>query len=296
MYGVKEFEETSVNRREFLFWFVRKSLNTFTVTQLGVGSPIGELVEYEGEDIQYEFNPIDSSVSVTERVLFEDFEQFKNRPEYLVGGQFDADAMPIEEMINYYEKLLTGVAMIRNSERVFDDESKFINNFQRCLNWLKGTDFYTAPASTIYHEAYQGGLLHHSLKVLSEIYDLSILPKFQSVRFDSMTLVALTHDWCKIGQYIVDYKNAKNADGVWEKVPFYKRNNEPATPLGHGVTSMYLVQKMFLLSLDEACAIRHHMGVWNCNEAEYNDLQEANHRFPIVHMLQFADQLSCTKY
>ena len=33
------------------------------------------------------------------------------------------------------------------------------------ITFLEKTDFYTAPASTKYHGAYEGGLLEHSMKV-----------------------------------------------------------------------------------------------------------------------------------
>ena len=33
------------------------------------------------------------------------------------------------------------------------------------LKWLLSSDFFTAPASTKFHSAYEGGLAEHSLKV-----------------------------------------------------------------------------------------------------------------------------------
>ena len=35
----------------------------------------------------------------------------------------------------------------------------------RLLEWLIGSDFFTAPASTRFHAAYEGGLVEHSLNV-----------------------------------------------------------------------------------------------------------------------------------
>ena len=32
---------------------------------------------------------------------------------------------------------------------------------EKLLAWLEGTDFFTAPASTRFHAAYEGGLLDH---------------------------------------------------------------------------------------------------------------------------------------
>ena len=35
----------------------------------------------------------------------------------------------------------------------------------KLLEWLCSSDFFTAPASTKYHCAFEGGLVHHSLNV-----------------------------------------------------------------------------------------------------------------------------------
>lgn len=38
------------------------------------------------------------------------------------------------------------------------------------IQWLESTDFFTAPASTKYHGAYEGGLCEHSLNVFHFYY------------------------------------------------------------------------------------------------------------------------------
>ena len=38
---------------------------------------------------------------------------------------------------------------------------------------------------------------------------------------ESIIIIGLLHDICKTNFYKVDYRNAKNALGVWEKVPYY---------------------------------------------------------------------------
>lgn len=46
------------------------------------------------------------------------------------------------------------------------------------MAWLETTDFYTAPASTRFHGAEEGGLCAHSITVakrLLEIADLSVM-------------------------------------------------------------------------------------------------------------------------
>ena len=73
------------------------------------------------------------------------------------------------------------------------------------------TDFYKAPASTRFHGDYEGGLLEHSMKVyeiLVEKVKNSVLPI--EVSDDSLKIIALLHDICKVNFYKVDYRNAKN--------------------------------------------------------------------------------------
>ena len=86
-------------------------------------------------------------------------------------------------------------------------------------------DFFTAPASTRYHGAYEGGLLEHSLNVYHNLkaylarercHEAFKMPAYSD---ESIAIAALLHDLCKMNFYTVDYRNAKNAQGVWEKVP-----------------------------------------------------------------------------
>lgn len=42
----------------------------------------------------------------------------------------------------------------------------------KLLEWLESTDFFTAPASTRFHGAWEGGLLQHSLNVCHRMTEL----------------------------------------------------------------------------------------------------------------------------
>lgn len=166
-----------------------------------------------------------------------------------------------------------------------------------CVNWLTTTDFYEAPASTIYHESEVGGLLKHTFAVAYHALKLCALPEFKKVNPEDAIFVALVHDWCKIGYYESYQKNVKNeTTGQWEKQTAFKRKDLSYSCLGHGVSSMYIAQKFFKLSIDECCAIRWHMSSWRVVDSEMNELQQANEDYPLVHLLQFADQLSLVKY
>ena len=68
---------------------------------------------------------------------------------------------------------------------------------EKLLAWLEGTDFFTAPASTRFHAAYEGGLLDHSLNVYNVLISKHFNPETDDL--ESYTIVSLLHDLCKAG-------------------------------------------------------------------------------------------------
>jgi len=169
------------------------------------------------------------------------------------------------------------------------------DRIQRLVKWLESQDFFSAPASTKYHDAFPGGLLYHSLRAYNEILTLMKSERFP-VNPDSAILVALVHDWCKICFYEPYQKNVKDEEtGTWHKETAY-RVNQTGIPLGHGVSSMFLASKFFNLTPEESLAIRWHMGNYRVCEAESSELCTANEKVPLVLLLQFADQLACVQY
>ena len=198
-------------------------------------------------------------------------------------------------LVSVYDEMLTGALLLLNSETSMSDE-RAIKVATRATTWLNETDFYEAPGSTQYHDSHPRGLLIHSLRVAYEIMQLHTLPKFSNTDVAKAVYCALVHDWCKINKYEQYMRNVKNEEtGVWEKIPSY-RYRDAAVPLGHGETSMFLAGKFTSLTAEMACAIRWHMGAWQMNPAIINDLQQSNETYPLVLMLQFADQLSITQY
>ena len=180
----------------------------------------------------------------------------------------------------------------------FCDSNKevILKRINAMVDWLKRTDLFEAPASTKYHDAFPGGLVYHSLKVYNNMIDLINTKAFHSVDIVSASLVALVHDWCKTNYYKPYQKNVKDDNtGQWHQELAWSVDQQ-GVPLGHGVSSMFLAQKFFNLTTEEALAIRWHMGRWNACEIELGELQKANEKVPLVYMLQFADQLACTVY
>ena len=103
------------------------------------------------------------------------------------------------------------------------------------------SDFFTSPASARYHGAYAGGLCEHSLNVyhcltdylarerVTDLYGLEYSP-------ESIALVALLHDVCKIGCYKPSTRNVKGEDGKWTQVPTFTYADP--LPYGHGEKSV----------------------------------------------------------
>lgn len=228
--------------------------------------------------------------------LHADFYSFATRPEYAVGKHIELNGQPVSEVIESFKNLLTGTLLIRAKRANQDPDSHIMQYIQKILNWLESTDFYEAPASTIYHESFKHGLLYHTISVYNQMLELHKIPKFNSIPLDSATLCCLCHDWCKIDFYESYMRNVKNeTTGQWERVASYKCK-ESVHPFGHGTSSMYMSMKMFKLTEEEALSIRWHMSMFNVASNEINDYQLACEKYPLVHLLQFADQLSIVDY
>ena len=76
----------------------------------------------------------------------------------------------------------------------------------RLLNWLETTDFFTAPASTRFHGACEGGLVMHSLNVYHAMMQHFFTEGENS---ESYAICGLLHDLCKANFYKVSTRNVK---------------------------------------------------------------------------------------
>lgn len=154
----------------------------------------------------------------------------------------------------------------------------------KLMNYLEKTDFYTAPASTKFHESYEGGLVDHSIKVYQELKRLVEAYKLE-VSDETVAIISLFHDLCKVGCYKVGTKNVKDeATGQWHKEPFYQFE-EDFVYGGHGSKSVYMLMFYLKLSADEAVAIQNHMGPEN---GTYDALN-AFRAYPLAFLLHTAD-------
>jgi len=186
------------------------------------------------------------------------------------------------------------------TEEIIKARQEFIDIFEenikregaeQLLDYLKNKcDFFTAPASTKYHNAFEGGLLCHSLNVYHSLKDYLQRERVKSLygmSYDNETiaLVALLHDICKVNFYKVSSRNVKDEFGVWKAVPFYEIDD--TLPYGHGEKSVYILSGFMRLSREEAFAIRYHMGFSGIEETR--DVGKAFEMFPLAAALSIAD-------
>ena len=162
---------------------------------------------------------------------------------------------------------------------------------ENLLGFIRKSDFYTAPASTKYHSCHEGGLLEHSLNVYKCLVAKLDNPIWKDalaeIPKESLVVSSLLHDLCKTYFYVVEYRNKKNDDGIWEKVPYYTIDDKIA--YGHGEKSVMMIDEYIKLTPVERYSIRWHMG-WSEPKENYNALGKAMGKYPLVLALHEADQ------
>lgn len=270
------------------------------------------LKEYSYDKCAYWFIPLfDGTISVyldgkfietvTEetidvKIYKESFDVYKSRPEYILIQLFN-DKSDFSDLKLLYDELLIGSNLILKFMRTLKNPDDKVGNAFDCIKWLESTDFYDAPASTRFHDNVEHGLLLHSIKVVLNVVDLLKLKKFKTINSCLAVRCALIHDFCKINYYESYLRNVKDEKtNQWNQVLSYRVKEDPMIRLGHGISSMYIATKFFKLSLEESYAIRWHMGKFRCDDSEVYDLGYCNENYPLVYLLQFADQLAITNY
>lgn len=179
----------------------------------------------------------------------------------------------------------------------------------KLLEFIRKSDFYSAPASTKFHLSEFGGLLQHSLNVYECLSKKKINPTWADRLADkdeTIAVVALLHDLCKTYTYGKEFKNQKvydkdivaiseprqvkhdsKGDFVWMEVPTYVTDNK--FPLGHGSKSIFFIQQFMKLTMEEIACIYWHMGAYNLDSSCYGELGKAIEKHPLVLALQEAD-------
>lgn len=156
------------------------------------------------------------------------------------------------------------------------------------MAWLETTDFYTAPSSARFHGAEEGGLLAHSIGVYKYLKNFQ-----ENESNETIALVALFHDLCKVNIYKVSMRNTKDSSGKWIQTPYFDYREDEELPVGHGEKSVIILMKYMKLTDEEICSIRWHMGFSTVEPVfEKPSLTKALAKFKLVLKLQTADSAS----
>ena len=160
----------------------------------------------------------------------------------------------------------------------------------KLMEYLLSSDFFRAPASTRFHGSYEGGLVEHSVNVYECLRDYLSRPRAKELyglnfSEETVAIVALLHDLCKIGVYKPGTRNVKDDFGKWQSVPTF--TFEDSLPYGHGEKSVYIISGYMRLTRDEAFAIRYHMGFSGNEDAA--SVGKALEKFPLAFAVSVAD-------
>ncbi len=162
----------------------------------------------------------------------------------------------------------------------------------KLLDYLQSSssDFFTAPASTRFHGSYPGGLVEHSLNVYYCLKDYLARERVRETyglvpEEETVAIVSLLHDLCKVNCYREGTRNVKGADGKWTTVPTYDYDDD--LPYGHGEKSVYIISGFMRLTREEAFAIRYHMGF--TEEGNIRNVGKSFELYPLGFALNTAD-------
>lgn len=210
-----------------------------------------------------------------------------------------------------------------NSDQINENKEKFKSllmeaaqlkpekqkGIERLLDYLEQTDFYTAPASTKYHQNYEGGLVEHTLNVFKHLEKLVSNYGFDSLeetdpnfisRFD-IIMSSLLHDLCKVnfyekytqGHYLKDAYGKdvldKNGRKQWvEDEAFRVKQN--VLEMGHAMKSLFMINHFILLSEKISEAIANHMGPYDTSDYHtVSNISNAFNHNKLAYLLHIAD-------
>jgi hypothetical protein len=140
--------------------------------------------------------------------------------------------------------------------------------------------FFTAPASTKYHGAYEGGLFDHSLETAKSLVELTTKLNLKWERPESPFIVGMYHDLCKCDNYVKDFETDK-----------YIYNPDIIIP-GHGEKSVMILQKYMSLTDEEIACIRWHMGAYETDTKMWSYYDKAIEKYPNVLYTHTADMIA----
>ena len=170
---------------------------------------------------------------------------------------------------------------------------------------LTYSQFFTSPASTKYHNAFEGGLVDHSLNVYYNLKSLVNAKHLtEEIPEESIIICGLLHDISKMGYYEKSIRNKKvysesgskfdtlgNFDWVSEEVYSKIPDKERFVYGNHEETSEFMVRQYIPLKLSESIAILNHHGGKGYDSTGI-DISPMYCRYPLANLLHVADMIA----
>jgi len=175
---------------------------------------------------------------------------------------------------------------------IFNDKIKR-DGSDKLLEYLESSTFFTDPSAKAHHGNFDGGLVEHSLNVYHCLVKFceKYTEEFSETEFDeeSIAIIGLLHDLCKIGLYKKGFRNVKNDDtGQWSKKEVYEYDDKLG--MGHGEGSVYIIQSFMKLNRDEALSVRWHMSAFDhAFKGGDNSINVAKSQTPLVLLISLSD-------
>ncbi|OQA79816.1 MAG: hypothetical protein BWY32_01461 [bacterium ADurb.Bin243] len=173
--------------------------------------------------------------------------------------------MPLYNYDQYIKKFESLSSLVKKRKKQFDGFVKFLKS---------KTEYFIAPASTIYHLNIEHGLLYHSVGVTETLLKIknALAPELED---ESCVICGLFHDAGKAGLPGAPlYIKTKKAYEI----------NKNLVEMQVAIRSLFLVSKYIDLSADEAQAITYHDGQYIPQGKDV-----AHRETPLLTILHFAD-------
>jgi Predicted HD-superfamily hydrolase len=181
------------------------------------------------------------------------------------------------------------------NNKIQENKERFLNllkevtrpGMDKLIEWIETkSDFFIAPASTMFHGNYEGALVEHSLNVYKLFKEKNDRYDF-GLSEDSIKIMGLLHDICKANFYKPSTRNKKDQDtGKWFSIPWF--DIDDSFPIGHGEKSVIMLRCYIPLSTEEMLGIRWHMGGFE-PESNYKALNAAWDKYKSGACLHSAD-------
>lgn len=178
------------------------------------------------------------------------------------------------------------------------------SDIQGLVDYIMASDFFTAPASTNYHNNFEGGLCDHSLNVFRCLKTLADTFKPNEYDESSIIAVSLLHDISKINfyeKYIMNKKiysdkgtkhdNQGNFDWFAEEAYKVKDNTERFLAGEHGVNSLLIAARFIPFNLEESSAIINHHFISDTGST-IKDITPIYNKYGLAALLHLADMAS----